>query len=143
MRRAIAVDAVELAAARETASLSRHLRSEALPAFASAALEDRPAAARAHPCPESVRLGPLPLLRLIGPLHRPSQYTDAPMRAVKGGTNLSCGICGWGRFAGADRRYGRSLGARRRCDTRPRQALARRSAASPQIGSCVDIPPLV
>ena len=52
-------------------------RSEALPAFAAAALEDRPAAARAHPRPESVGLGPLPLLRLIGALHRASQYTDA------------------------------------------------------------------
>ena len=79
IRRSVAVDPVELAAARETpASLRRHLYGQALPAFAAPALEDRPAAAGAHPCPESVGLCPLPLLRLVGALHSASQYTDAP-----------------------------------------------------------------
>ena len=79
VRGAVAVDPVELAAAREApaTSLRRHLDGQALPAFAAAALEDRPAAAGAHPCPESVGLRPLPLLRLVGALHSASQYTDA------------------------------------------------------------------
>ena len=98
MRGAVAVDAVELAAAREApaTSLRRHLGGEALAAFAAPALEDRPAAAGAHPCPESVGLGPLPLLRLVGPLHSASQYTD-------GLRKLLFGICDRAGIAAARR----------------------------------------
>ena len=75
VRVAVAIDAVELAAAREgadgrPAALEPSLRREALAALAAPALEDRAAAARAHPRPEPVGPGPLALLRLIGPLHR-------------------------------------------------------------------------
>src|SRR5215218_8007249 len=87
VRGAVAVDPVELAAARETptpATRRRHLDGEALPAFAAPALEDRPAAAGAHPCPKSVGLGPLPLLRLVGALHPASQYTDASEKFCPG-----------------------------------------------------------
>ena len=111
---AVAVDAVELAAAREAPSLRRHahLGSEALPAFAAAALQDRAAAAGAHPRPEAVGLGPLPLLRLVGALHWPSQYTDATPEVAP--RNLFSGICDAARIAARQaRRYGRSAGARR------------------------------
>ncbi len=101
-------------------------RSQALPAFAAPALEDRPAAAGAHPRPESVRLRPLPLLRLVGPLHRASQYTDA----VPSGANVA-GIFprdlrrrAW--FAPAGRRYGRPPVHDDRPTTGPRRPLAGR-----------------
>ena len=61
---------------------------EALPAFAAAALQDRAAAARAHPRPESVGLGPLPLLRLVGALHWASQYTDASRPGGRTGAEI-------------------------------------------------------
>ena len=71
---------------------------EALPAFAPASLQDRASAARAHPRPEPVGLGPLSLLRLIGALHWPSQYTDAcrylGTSRHSPAENLSSGICG-------------------------------------------------
>ena len=85
MRGAVAVDAVELAAAGEaTSTLRRHLGSEALPPFAPASLEDGAAATGAHPRSEPVRLRPLPLLGLVGPLH--------PGRSI--GRLVLAGICG-------------------------------------------------
>ena len=52
------------------------LRSQALPALAPAPVQDLSTGAGAHPCTEPVGFGPLPLLWLVGALHRASQYTD-------------------------------------------------------------------
>src|SRR5262249_37630991 len=75
---AIAIDAVELAAARQPTSLRRHLGSEALPPFAPASLQDRAAAAGGHPGSKAVGFGPLPLLWLVGPLHAGGSIRTRP-----------------------------------------------------------------
>src|ERR1700761_9551515 len=55
---------------------STALRREAHPTFAPSALKDGAATAGAHPGAESVGLCPLPLLWLIGALHRSREYRD-------------------------------------------------------------------
>jgi chromosomal replication initiator protein len=59
-----------------------------------------------------VRLGTLALLRLVGPLHRPSQYTDRLEGEVLFPGRREAisffGICGCAAFSRPGRRYGRS-----------------------------------
>ena len=86
VRAALAVDALELGAAREPApaplagaaalgarALAPCSGRQPLAALAAAALEDRSPAARAHARAEPVRAGPLALLGLVGALHRRSR----------------------------------------------------------------------
>ncbi len=83
------------------------LRRQALPALAAPALEDRPAAAGAHPRAEPVGPGPLALLRLVGPLHRSARSIRTRL-AGAGRGNLFFGICGAPiAVASQGRRYGR------------------------------------
>ena len=79
-RAALAVDALELRAARQAAAAGRRAASshvnphasggESLAPLVAAALERQPAGARAHAGAEPVRTGALALLRLVGALHR-------------------------------------------------------------------------
>ena len=54
-----------------------------------------------------MRLRPLPLLRLVGPLHRASQYTDASFSGGPDRRNHFRGICGGPNLGTIGRRYGR------------------------------------
>src|SRR4029079_13456057 len=117
---------------------SASLWRQALPAFAAAPAEDRATPPGAHPRPEAVGLGPLALLRLVGPLHWPSQYTDAgagPARTIsrhlRGGPNRARRPSLWS--AG---------GARGRGSTEARSSLGRGPGAAARLGPRVHLPPL-
>ena len=103
VRAALAVDAVELAAARQAPALAPRraaagrrprparrprLRGEASAALAAATAQDVPARLRAHARTETVRAGALALLWLVGALHRrvlvrsaAGQYRQRPSAA--------------------------------------------------------------
>ncbi len=120
----------------QTAGRAAHLRSEALATFAPATLEDGAAAAGAHPGAETVGLGPLPLLRLVGALHCRRKYTDGA------GKIFSAGFARRPDWPPQARRYGRRPvpedSSRHDLDALWRQTQERLRG----LGPGVDLPPL-
>ena len=136
VRAALAVDALELAAAGQPAALAartvghRRLGGEPLAALVPAALQQLAARARAHARTEPVGAGALALLRLIGALHReePGYKIDAAGQPVDFLVDRPAAAAAAGRFSRVLRERApgpRSSAARARCTLgAPRAAAA-------------------
>src|SRR6476659_5221767 len=110
------------------------LRGEALAPFAPPALKDGPATAGAHAGAETVGLRPLPLLRLVGALHRGGVYGRRRKSFLRHLRGTLAGLPGTALWS--------PPGGRRLSQERTRGALASGSGPPESNGPGVHFPPL-